>query len=250
METNMVPQAYSRMIDMLAAKVRDNIHSWAPKNKRFRPESVDRFACLMAALGSNEYALIADSTWLKTIRPQVYFPELPVSPSNPEKAFVEEVLTPQDFDMDDSLGSPTVAEPTKVQLPPLKHYKLAYFLMMHEGIENVKLVLRAIYDPEAIVLIHVDSHRPKIHKEITEYVCATYRQHIYVMRRSLPLAWGGSGIVFAQIAGFFNLHDLARWDYVINLSGYDYPLMSTSTIHDILEVTGSRLWANCRCRRP
>ena len=49
--------------------------------------------------------------------------------------------------------------------------------------------------------------------------------------------WGGSSLVFIELEGFFQLIDLAEWDYVINLSVHDYPLANTSTIHQILELT-------------
>ena len=47
----------------------------------------------------------------------------------------------------------------------------------------------------------------------------------------------GSGyIVLAQLEGYFQLLDLADWDYAINISVDDFPLMSTGAIHQKLQV--------------
>ena len=40
----------------------------------------------------------------------------------------------------------------------------------------------------------------------------------------------------AELEGYFQLLDLADWDYAINLSAEDFPLMSTEAIHKKLEV--------------
>jgi hypothetical protein len=42
--------------------------------------------------------------------------------------------------------------------------------------------------------------------------------------------------VIAQLEGYFQLLDLADWDYAINLSAEDFPLMSTAAMHKKLEV--------------
>ena len=47
---------------------------------------------------------------------------------------------------------------------------------------------------------------------------------------------GSSSIVIAQLEGYFQLLDLADWDYAINLSAEDFPLMSTAAMHKTLEV--------------
>jgi hypothetical protein len=47
---------------------------------------------------------------------------------------------------------------------------------------------------------------------------------------------GSPYIVIAQLEGYFQLLDLADWDYAINLSAEDFPLMSTAAIHKKLEV--------------
>jgi hypothetical protein len=51
---------------------------------------------------------------------------------------------------------------------------------------------------------------------------------------SMPVQWGSISIVFAQMKGFFELLEWAEWDYVINLSAYDYPMMSAEAMYAIL----------------
>jgi hypothetical protein len=47
---------------------------------------------------------------------------------------------------------------------------------------------------------------------------------------------GSSSIVLAQLEGYFQLLDLGDWDYAINLSADDFPLMSTAAMHKKLQV--------------
>ncbi len=47
---------------------------------------------------------------------------------------------------------------------------------------------------------------------------------------------GSPYIVLAQLEGYFQLLDLADWDYAINISVDDFPLMSTGAIHQKLQV--------------
>ncbi|RKO95040.1 hypothetical protein CAUPRSCDRAFT_13186, partial [Caulochytrium protostelioides] len=73
---------------------------------------------------------------------------------------------------------------------------------------------------------------------------ANQRTNVFVIDPSFSLSWGGSSIVFVQLEGFFSLLDLASWDYVINLSGYDYPLQSTLSIHTYVSKFPGKIWIN------
>jgi hypothetical protein len=44
------------------------------------------------------------------------------------------------------------------------------------------------------------------------------------------------------LQGFFELLDLADWDFVINLSAYDWPVRSTQDIYDSLIKHGDSSW--------
>ncbi|KAI8851610.1 core-2/I-branching enzyme-domain-containing protein [Chytridium lagenaria] len=52
--------------------------------------------------------------------------------------------------------------------------------------------------------------------------------------------WGHVSLVWMQLSGFWELQDLADWDYVINLSGADYPLRKSREIHRVLSLEHNR----------
>ncbi|KAJ3154325.1 hypothetical protein HDU89_008393 [Geranomyces variabilis] len=129
--------------------------------------------------------------------------------------------------------------PPAIPQTPRLRYKLAYLLLVHERLDIFATLFAALYSTDAIFLIHVDSKRAqfkaKVHEWLDGHEVYTDAQNVFVMQNPFNLNWGASSIVFGQLEGFFTLMDLADWDYVINLSGYDYPIRNTGAIHAILE---------------
>ncbi|KAJ3014155.1 hypothetical protein HKX48_005308 [Thoreauomyces humboldtii] len=129
--------------------------------------------------------------------------------------------------------------PPRTPAVPRLRYKIAYLLLVHERLDIFQTLFDALYDTDGLFLIHVDSKRGEFKNRVHEWLLLDphYREakNIFVMPNSFNLNWGASSIVFGQLEGFFTLADIADWDYLINLSGYDYPLRSTKSIHAILE---------------
>ncbi|TPX68329.1 hypothetical protein SpCBS45565_g03205 [Spizellomyces sp. 'palustris'] len=124
-------------------------------------------------------------------------------------------------------------------LPNRRRYKIAYLLLVHERLDVFSTLFDALYDQDGVFLIHVDAKRSdfraEVHKWLITHKVYANSDNIFVMENSFNMNWGASSIVFGQLQGFFTLMDLADWDYVINLSGYDYPVRSSKAIHAILE---------------
>ncbi|KAI8821838.1 core-2/I-branching enzyme-domain-containing protein [Fimicolochytrium jonesii] len=136
-----------------------------------------------------------------------------------------------------TLGSDVTKDPSSPQVPRHK-YKIAYLLLVHERLDIFETLFAALYNTDGVFLIHVDSKRVDFKRKVREWLI---RHPIYkdarniFLGRSFNLNWGASSIVFGQLQGFFSLMDVADWDYVVNLSGYDYPIRSSKSIHAILE---------------
>ncbi|KAI3636059.1 hypothetical protein MIR68_005940 [Amoeboaphelidium protococcarum] len=120
-------------------------------------------------------------------------------------------------------------------------HKLAYFVLVHKGFTNFVKLLESIIDKHAVILIHVDAKNPVLKGQIVKYVEQKMSQNpsLYaktkVMKRSFYGMWGQSSLVFAQLAGFFELLEMdSEWDYVINLSANDLMLRSNDVIYDDL----------------
>jgi Core-2/I-Branching enzyme len=61
-------------------------------------------------------------------------------------------------------------------------------------------------------------------------------------KRRFSNIWGHSTLLFTELSGFFELRDLAEWDYIVNLSNYDWPLRTNAEIHKVLERKRGFSW--------
>jgi hypothetical protein len=123
-----------------------------------------------------------------------------------------------------------------------KRYKLAYLLMAHDknGFPALIKLLDLLDDGDAIILIHIDarSNSDSLFNSIDEYVeerkLSRPNSAIFMAHHRIANIWGHISLVLTQLSGFWELLDLADWDYIINLSNYDYPLKKNSQIHKYL----------------
>lgn len=184
--------------------------------------SMLRYACLMSAHGQNNVRSVFSSPFLKALDPAHHFPFLSLSRS----AAVETTI---------------INVPNTCQSALKPRYKMAYLIMVHDSFEPVKYIHGALNDPNSLIMIHVDGKnkdlyhtaRDWLHQEDEAYKnCNTL-----LMSNPVSVLWGHSSMVFAQVEAFFQLLQIADWDYVTQLSSNDYPLRSPQEMHDILQVT-------------
>ena len=126
-----------------------------------------------------------------------------------------------------------------------KKFKIAYLLMIHEynGFPHVQLLLKMLDDGDAIILIHVDA-RPKsnaLYTKMESWIAERTKEldrpsNIFMAKYRFNNIWGHVSLVLTQLSGFWELLDMADWDYVINLSNYDYPIKSNAVIHKYLSL--------------
>jgi hypothetical protein len=121
------------------------------------------------------------------------------------------------------------------------HYRLAYVIMAHSNAENVAALIDALADPTVFIYLHVDLAADEaFHQEMRDLV--KDRQHIYLMPNPLAVSWSHVSLIWVEIRAFFDLLDLINFEYVINLSGADYPLKSANTIYHHLEKRPGSNW--------
>ena len=66
---------------------------------------------------------------------------------------------------------------------------------------------------------------------------------VRIMETSFSSAWGHSSLVMAEMAGYFELLDMnPDWEYVLNISGFDFPLASNYEIYKKLRINGKSNW--------
>lgn len=121
------------------------------------------------------------------------------------------------------------------------YYKLAYVVMVHANTDNVAALIDALADPTVFIYLHVDLNAEEtFHEEVRELVRG--RRDIALMPKPLAVSWAHVSLIWVEIRAFFDLLDLISFDYVINLSGADYPLKSAKIIYNHLERKSGSNW--------
>jgi hypothetical protein len=132
--------------------------------------------------------------------------------------------------------------PSRSSLPGTRRkFKLAYLVMVHDkgGFKQLCKLLELLDDGNAIIMVHVDARKQSqalydmLYKWINKR-SADGTSSIFLAKHRFSNIWGHISLVFTQLSGFWELLDLADWDYVINLSNYDYPIKRNNQIHTFL----------------
>lgn len=101
-------------------------------------------------------------------------------------------------------------------------YRLAYVLMVHSNTDNIAALINALADPTVFIYIHVDlGASESFHEEIRKLVEG--RTDIAIMPTPFAVAWAHISLIWVELRAFFDLLDLIQFEYIINLSGTDYP---------------------------
>jgi hypothetical protein len=121
------------------------------------------------------------------------------------------------------------------------HYNLAYVILVHNNPKKVEALVDALSDPTVFIYLHIDLSAPDSFKTSIRKL-AKSRQNIAIMPTEFAISWGHISLLWVEFRAFFDLLDLIDFDYVINLSGSDYPLKSAKTIYQHLERRPGSNW--------
>ena len=205
---------FLNLIDFRAAQVEKRLYL---QHFHGSPKDMKRLACYSTALGQSHFAYLTYDKLLVSIDPLTYFePILPAIQLHLE-------LSPR-------------------QKPK---FKLAYLVMVHEtkGFPHLAKLLETLDDGNAIILVHVDarSRSDPLKERVKEWIAkrriyssSTNRGNVHLAKYPFYNIWGHASLVLTQLSGFWELLDMADWDYVVNLSNYDWPLKSNAEIHRLL----------------
>ena len=121
------------------------------------------------------------------------------------------------------------------------HYNIAYPLFVHDHIENVAILIEAINDPSVFIYIHIDLASTPEYRQGIERLVAN-QTNMAIMPTSFAISWGHVSLVWSELRAVFDLLDMIDFDYMINLSGADYPLKTAKTMYDALERRPASNW--------
>jgi hypothetical protein len=208
----------STIINLIDGRAYDIYQAILRKFHLANQKEVRRVACYTAGEGQTLVANMTFSRLVTQIDPVAYFSEV----------------------------IPAIV-PSRSMLPgERKKYPLAYLVMVHDksGFKQLFTLLELLDDGDAIILVHVDA-RPAsaaLYSLLTNFIhqrrakkpeCA-----IHLAKHRFSNIWGHISLVFTQLSGFWELLDMAEWDYVINLSNYDFPLKRNKQIYQSLLLYG------------
>jgi hypothetical protein len=129
---------------------------------------------------------------------------------------------------------------------------LAYLVLVHRYPDQFDRLFRAIYHPANFYWIHVDrKSEPGIHDSVRRSLHGYPNVSIAAGRK---VVWGGYSMVEATLDGVRDaLKSGDSWQWLINLSGQDFPLRSQTAIMEFLSASackGYMLFGEQRRDRP
>lgn len=107
--------------------------------------------------------------------------------------------------------------------------KLAYFIMIHNKLEQFQRLFRAIYDEDNYYLVHVDCKAPRILHHGARAFLAQY-PNAYALEPYNCLL-GGYSLVAVELQAIERMLGIAPdWGFFLNFSGSDFPLETQAKI--------------------
>ncbi|XP_042468571.1 beta-glucuronosyltransferase GlcAT14A isoform X1 [Zingiber officinale] len=108
----------------------------------------------------------------------------------------------------------------------------AYLISASPGdVSRLERLLLAIYHPGNRYLLHLDLHAPpKEHAQLAEFVAKTEAfsrfGNVWIVGKSNPVTYRGPTMLSTTLHAMAILLRLGHWDWFINLSAADYPLIT------------------------
>ena len=119
--------------------------------------------------------------------------------------------------------------------PEESAYPLAYSIVMYKDLDQVEMLLRAIYRPHNFYCIHVDRKaKAPIRKGMT--AIAKCFPNVFLASVSEDVRWGYFSVVQAEINCMEDLIKAGKWTYFINLTGQEFPLKTNWELVRILKA--------------
>jgi Core-2/I-Branching enzyme len=116
--------------------------------------------------------------------------------------------------------------------------RIAYIVAAHTKLDQLERLLRRLVEDDTQLIVHVDKRAGDEAFSLLQHRMRDL--DIHYLDRHLGF-WGGFGVVRAALGGLRHLvADGARFDYVVLLSGQDYPLRPRAEINSALQRAAGR----------
>lgn len=170
---------------------------------------------------AEDYA--ATMQWCNFSAPEASVPELLTVDPRASGAFTKPPLVPPSADIE-ALEHPNV--------------RLAFLFTVYADFPHVKRILRLLYSPTHYYLFHIDpaGASSKFNRLMEEEIAANYSKHNNVfISRDVPIVYGASTatMLLTKAMAWF-LRRTSGWDYLVSVTGSDYPTMPLRRLEWIL----------------
>ncbi|XP_053400631.1 N-acetyllactosaminide beta-1,6-N-acetylglucosaminyl-transferase-like [Mercenaria mercenaria] len=117
-----------------------------------------------------------------------------------------------------------------------RNFPIAYSILMYKNAEQAERLLRAIYRPQNIYCIHVDSKTDEtIYKAMSRI--ANCFQNVFLLNKRINVTWGEISVLEPELLCMEELWARnKKWKYFINLTGQEFPLKTNYELVQILKT--------------
>ncbi|XP_029186423.2 beta-1,3-galactosyl-O-glycosyl-glycoprotein beta-1,6-N-acetylglucosaminyltransferase 3-like isoform X2 [Acropora muricata] len=107
---------------------------------------------------------------------------------------------------------------------------IAFSLTVYKGARLLERILQAIYMPNNVYCIHIDSKSTRVFRSAVEAM-ARCLPNVFISKESADVVWGHFSVVQAQLNCMTELLESSvDWKYYISLIGQDFPLYDNSQL--------------------
>lgn len=126
--------------------------------------------------------------------------------------------------------------------------RIAYFIAVYNAPDQLAVLMKAIWRPQDLFIIHIDARTPATLADRLRAACPAADN--VILMPSIPVIWGGGGLIKAERSAMrIALDHEVRWDYFANLSGSDLPIRPAEDIDAVLSADPHRNFVKAKAVR-
>ncbi|XP_008946043.1 PREDICTED: beta-1,3-galactosyl-O-glycosyl-glycoprotein beta-1,6-N-acetylglucosaminyltransferase 3, partial [Merops nubicus] len=121
-----------------------------------------------------------------------------------------------------------------------EEFPLAYSMVIHDKIEMFERLLRALYAPQNIYCVHIDSKSPATFQEAARAIVACF-PNVFVASRLEKVVYASWSRLQADLNCMQDLlQSPVPWRYLLNTCGTDFPIKTNAEIVRTLKLLQGR----------
>ncbi|XP_076441102.1 beta-1,3-galactosyl-O-glycosyl-glycoprotein beta-1,6-N-acetylglucosaminyltransferase 3-like [Babylonia areolata] len=116
-----------------------------------------------------------------------------------------------------------------------ENFPIAFTVLAYKQASQVVDLLRAIYRPQNWYCLHADQKSSVHFRQAMEAVSNCF-PNVFMASRAVKVYWGKFSVLEPEIVCLQDLWTKGQWEYVINLSGQEFPLRTNYELVRILKA--------------